>query len=312
MTDRDDTPPDPHEDRLNRARERMATDYEDAPPPRRSGGKLALGALLAGDANTRRLTYGVAGLGGLLVLGIGGWSLLGHHQGGIPVLGPPPGPVREKPADPGGMQLDGVMAPAETPEGATHLAPGPEQPDPAALAARYGGKAAASEEPPAAAPAPASAPDAASAPAKDTPSQAAPKATDASPSPTPAAPPSTVTAKPLPDTATTQTSHADQADAPPVQSKAPPEETAKPVASGPYGVQLAALDSEANARKEWDRARATAPDLFAGHTPEIEKVTNKTAIFFRLRMRGFDSMAAAQSFCEKLRGHGHACNPIRP
>lgn len=321
----DDTPPDPHEDRLNRIRARERLSPDDFDPPSSDEGRGArawsparvLAPLLAGDTATRRLTYGAFGLGALLLLGVGGWTLFGHHQSGIPVLGPPAVPLREKPADPGGMELDGMMAPTEQPEGAARLAPGPEQPDPEALAARYGGKAA--EEPEGgASPAPAASPAAGPVAGNDQPAPAAGGAASA-----PAAAPGTVAAQDIPvpaahapaspavPPAASAPAAARQAETPaPAAPAAPVSETA--TASGPYGVQLGALNSEAAAQAEWARLKATSPALFAGHAPVVEKITRSNAIFYRLRTRGFSSVAAAQTFCVGLREHGHACNVLRP
>lgn len=340
MTERDDTPPDPHEDRLKRARERLAVQDYDEPPRRNAGGSgkkwWAPGALLAsGDPTTRKLTIGAFGLGALLVIGVGGWSLLGHHEHGIAVIGPPSEPVREKPADPGGMELDGAVAPADSPTGAAHLAPAPERPDPVALAARYGAQAgedapkpdgAAPEEAAGDAGAEKNAPAAAALPdASQTEPAEADKAAPASaagaeteqgdqaaaeqpePAPAPPPPPAHKRAAPLPGPASVTEKEA--------RPPAPPrQDAAKPAgeSTGPYGVQLAALDSDAAARKEWDRLTASSPQMFAGRSPVVEKVVHSNAIFYRLRMRGFPNMAAAQAFCVKIRDHGHACNPLRP
>ncbi|NHN88305.1 SPOR domain-containing protein [Acetobacter conturbans] len=355
MTVNDAPPPDPHEDRLSRARERMATDYEDeSSAPRRDRRTpkkaLSLTSLLPADKTTRMLTYGAAGLGALLLVGIGGWSLIGHHQSGIPVFGPPAEPIREKPLDPGGMELNGMMPPPVDTEqqGAAHLAPAPEQPNPAALAARYGAAAKDEAPPPAK---PATGQDAAHAQGPDAEGDT-PEAASAAPGNTNTA--ADGTAKPLPSEESTTAAPADGDTAAPAKgndsaieeptsedkaaagtdtgSKAAatskPVTTAKPVdkpaaatkverpapavTSGPYGVQLAALNSEDAAHKEWDRLKAISPDLFAGHAPVIEKTMHTNAIFYRLRTRGFDSVASARSFCDSLREHGHACNVLRP
>ncbi|MCH4091953.1 SPOR domain-containing protein [Acetobacter sp.] len=370
MTETDSPPPNPHEDRLSRARERMATDYDDdvAPARRRdrSTKTFALASLLPADRTTRALTYGAVGLGALLLVGVGGWSLIGHHQSGIPVFGPPPEPIREKPLDPGGMELNDMMPPPMETEqqGATHLAPSPEQPDPAALAARYG--AAAKEDAiKEGTPKDAASKDGASkdVPPKDGPSKDAAqpedRATAASEtagsgqssaqeeSSTPVDPEKTPPGAALPSEDSTASSSVADKEAPAseaangaIEEAAP--ETRKPVApptkstsaeakptvekseaskatrvvpavtSGPYGVQLAALNSQDAALKEWDRIRSVSPDLFAGRSPVIEKVTHTNAVFYRLRTRGFDSVASARAFCDSLREHGHACNVLRP
>ena len=146
----DDRPNSTVEERISRARERMSMDYDDKPAPRpATGNKLAgnsrlmelVTSFLGSESGTRRLAYGAAGLGGLLVLGIGGWAVLGHHQSGIPVLGPPPVAMRTKPVDPGGMQLDTLALPEADANVQGHPVPAPETPNPAALAAQYGAQA---------------------------------------------------------------------------------------------------------------------------------------------------------------------------
>ncbi|GBR69943.1 SPOR domain-containing protein [Gluconobacter kanchanaburiensis] len=128
-------------------RERLSNDYDDEPAPRRrpaasanAAGAGRLTSLLGSDPATRKLVGGAAGIGVVLLLAVGGWSLMGSHHGGIPIIGPPPGPVKDRPADPGGMQImggdDGDTD--MTGNGEAHLAPGPEQPDTKALARQYG------------------------------------------------------------------------------------------------------------------------------------------------------------------------------
>ncbi|MFT8719546.1 SPOR domain-containing protein [Acetobacter sp.] len=334
MTVNDAPPPDPHEDRLSRARERMATDYDDDLSTPRKGRKgFALASLLPADKTTRLLTFGAAGLGALLLVGIGGWKLIGHHQGGIPVFGPPAEPIREKPLDPGGMEVNDMMpGPVETEQqGNTKLAPAPEQPNPAALAARYG--AAAKDEAPETskedvAPAGAAADKAAPQTGADE-NGAGPVAGSALPATEDTTPPPASAAKGadsvIEEPAANEPALEKEAEKPaaPVKVRKQPAaatekaETSAPAehvaaTGGPYGVQLAALNSEDAARKEWDRLKAVSPALFAAHTPVIEKTVHTNAIFYRLRTRGFDSIASARAFCDGLREHGHACNVLRP
>ncbi|MFT8419787.1 MAG: SPOR domain-containing protein, partial [Acetobacter sp.] len=131
----DDRPNSTVEERISRARERMSMDYDDKPSTRPAmGSKLAgsnrlmelLTTFLGSESGTRRLAYGAAGLGGLLVLGIGGWAVLGHRQSGIPVMGPPPVAMRTKPVDPGGMQLDTLALPETDTDQQGHPVPAPE------------------------------------------------------------------------------------------------------------------------------------------------------------------------------------------
>ncbi|GAA4476362.1 SPOR domain-containing protein [Gluconacetobacter asukensis] len=307
MSDTDPSGRDPYEDRLNRVRERMSADYgdDDAPPPRsrparRAGGMLD--GLLGADPTTRRLAYGAAGLGGLLVIAIGGWALLGHQQTGIPVIGPPPGPVRVRPVDPGGMQVLGAEAPSGDDGAVARLAPGPEQPRPDRLAQQYG-------QPPeapatdATAPGPSAASTAAAAsvspPVAEAPAASAVPAGPSAAAPAPVAPaPSAPVATPP--------AEEPAAPVPPAASAAPAAAPAA-VAGGRYGVQLAALDSQQAAEKEWARLAQHYPDLFGSHTPIIERTERNGAVFFRLRTRGFASIAQATSFCEHVRLNGLAC-----
>jgi hypothetical protein len=346
MTVNDAPPPDPHEDRLNRARgrERMAADYDDAPRPPRAAKSAGLSSLIPVDRTTRLLTFGAAGLGALLLVGIGGWSLIGHRHAGVPVFGPPSGPIREKPLDPGGMDLNGMMPPPVEADasGEAHLAPAPEQPDPAALAAQYGAvarKDAETGRPAEAKPAAPSEEQAAREPTAqaDTATGNPASAPEGQPQAVsrPVAPPAADKAASQPEDnvieePATGDDEAKQKVLPPGEEKpsvktvtkekpvaavpgtAAPRDGAAPEATGLYGAQLAALNSEDAARKEWERLKEISPDLFAGHTPLIEKTVHTNAIFYRLRTRGFANIAAAQSFCNALREHGHACNVLRP
>ncbi len=88
------------------------------------------------DPATRRLALIAGGLGATLVAVVGGWSLIGHRNGAVPVVQADSGPVRVKPENPGGLQVAGanediLSGGAQAGEG--KLAPPPETPDPQAL-----------------------------------------------------------------------------------------------------------------------------------------------------------------------------------
>lgn len=354
------------DNRISRARERMSTDYDDTQPPRRPAGVVGKGGVASGvlsqflnsDAGTRKLVYGAAGLGGLLVLGIGGWALLGHHQSGIPVMGPPSVAMRTKPVDPGGMQLDGVAMPDTQDDGQAHPVPAPEKPNPTALAQQYGQQAASTEAAEGAKKAPdatATDPDIKEADPKGADAKSAdagaagtdqPKAGGVAAGAQPAEEDQQPTTLPDSSTGTTDESAAGDsaaasgAEGAKAATKAPaatapaataparkaaseptpatrkveqtPAASAPPAASGgKYRVQLAALQSEAQAQQEWSRLKTHYPTLFADRTPVVEKVLRDNAVFYRLRVAGFASTADTRAFCNAVRERGLACAQVR-
>jgi hypothetical protein len=74
-------------------------------------------------------------------------------------------------------------------------------------------------------------------------------------------------------------------------------------------VQLAALDSEALARTEWERLLHRMPELLGGRSPIITRLERGDGkVFWRLRTAGFSDIAQATAFCEKVRERGAGCN----
>jgi hypothetical protein len=342
------------EDRISRARERMSTDYDDTPSKPEAA---LLGSMLARvtgtDSITRWLAYGAAGLGGLLVLGIGGWALVRHHSHGIPVFGPPPVAMKTHPVDPGGMQLDALGPIEDTDDQTGHPVPAPEKPNPAALAAQYGGTPATPAAPAGAnageagaSPAAGQTADTASATPATAPSGTAAGASaqeEESDSTAPGAVEEGDSAAAVQGAAqgagqaashaaatasvSTPTTQPDKkADETPAQSAAAPAarqaEAALPApvpvpsavkdSGGAYQVQLAALQSDAEARKEWSRLKTRYPTLFGTRTPSIVRTEQNSAVFYRLRVTGFDSSADAHAFCATARERGLACMVARP
>ncbi len=263
------------------------------------------------DAGTRRLALIAGGIGGLLVAMVGGWSLLGHRPAGIPLIAPLPGPVRVKPADPGGMQLMAGQVAQTNGPAAQALAPGPEAPAPEALQAEVDA-ARKADAPPAPPPAASSVPAAAT----QAPATAVPAATvstapvDTVSRPLVAVPPAAVgddSPDVAPEIAPGVASTPSTAPAVGAAPDAAPAEAAPPAVAGGHAVQLAALDSEAAAHAEWSKLARQAPSLFGDRAPVIVHISRNGRQFYRLRTGGFASVADATAFCGRARALGIAC-----
>jgi SPOR domain len=90
------------------------------------------------DPGTRRLVLIAGGLGATLLAVVGGWTVIGHRSGAVPVVQADNRPIRVKPDNPGGMQVAGAnedILSGGTATGDGKLAPPPETPDPQALRA---------------------------------------------------------------------------------------------------------------------------------------------------------------------------------
>jgi hypothetical protein len=235
------------------------------------------------DPTTKRLALIAAGLGSALLAVLSVWTVSGHRNIGgssVPVVEPPVGPMRVKPANPGGMQLtpgDDIFTRGSGGDSSTDtLAPPPEIPDPQALRSP--------PKPVAAAPVPA-------------PSQ-----------PTSASPPPAA-AMALPPAAPV----AIPAQAPPAE--APTAPALKPVVVPPSGhaqVQLAALPTEEGAKQQWAILLHRFPDLLHGRDPAIGNVEVGGHTWWRVRTGGFADLAAARGFCDQVRAKGAACDAIPP
>jgi SPOR domain len=91
------------------------------------------------DPGLIRVFMLAAGIGAAGLVLYGGYKLLHHGSGQIPVISPDPKPMRVRPENPGGMRV----APEDTKAaaGETRLAPDTEEPDPRALNMRPDGAA---------------------------------------------------------------------------------------------------------------------------------------------------------------------------
>lgn len=221
------------------------------------------------DPATRRLALIAGGLGGALLVIIGGWSVMGHRSGTVPVVQADTKPVRVKPENPGGMQIAGANEDIMSGDPDTNggkLSPPPEAPAPQAL-----------RNPPPPPPVVTQAP----APAPFVAAPAAPKA--AAP-----ASPKAIAEKP----AATPDKHA---------------AAAAPAGKATL-VQLAAVSSETAAKTEWERLQKRMPDLLDRHQPAISKTERDGRTLWRVRTGGFADVSQANSFCERVRSKGAGCS----
>ncbi len=249
------------------------------------------------DPNTRRLLVAAGAIVGTLAVLVGAWSLTGHRANGLPVVEAAAGPLRVKPADPGGMTVLGKDATilSGKPDGETVLAPPPEAPALQALreqaateeAARVAAaaKLAAAQRPPAAKPA------------------AAPVIAQAAVEPAaPHAPAAEKVAMraPLPSVPRVPP-------AAPVRPAAAHAAPVQPVVHRGTLVQLAALQSEAAAMAEWHRLERRMPALLNGKSPTVMKVEHDGRVFYRLRTGGFSGSGQAGQFCSEVKAKGGGC-----
>lgn len=235
-------------------------------------------------------------------------------------------PLKEKPADPGGMKFPNqdktvfetfAAGSAQAPAKVERIVPAPEEPMPKQMNAsdtttwvnnnsgqpeQVIGHEEKAPEPTVAAPA-APVPTLAPAPA---PAPVAPAAPAPVVNVAPAAPPAPVPApvKPVVEEKTAVKNDT-------VESYTRPKETppakAEPKATSKAKIQLGAYRSEKEARDSWNKIKAKHGEL-AGKTPIVVKADlGEKGIYYRLRASGFASPAEAKSLCAALSAKGQAC-----
>jgi SPOR domain len=262
------------------------------------------------DPATRRLAVFAGIIGGSLLLLVGVWTFTGHRHTDVPVIEADSHPLKVKPANPGGLHVDGANDSilSGDAEGKSTVAPPPEAP---ALQALKSAEQTATPQP-AVAPAPVGA---ATVGAATTPSATA---ADGVPAVVPAAPnqltvrpelqplpllrPHIAIASPKPAPAiAAAVTHA------PVARAAPTPAPATASVGGAL-VQLAALTSEELAMVEWQRLEKKYPDLLGGRHPVITRSEHAGKTYWRLRTSGFADVAQATSFCDHIKAKGGGCS----
>ncbi|ABQ30168.1 SPOR domain-containing protein [Acidiphilium cryptum] len=262
------------------------------------------------DPEMRRIALIAGGFAGAIVLVALIWGGVHPRLGPPPVIKPPPGPMRTAPANPGGLQVPGAneqIMSGTTASGPPRLAPPPPQPDFSKLAAEANSAqpkpklapkmptaAAVQTQPPGAGPVttlppPPVLPPSAAALASGASASASASAAPAAPATTPA---TAAAAAPNP-----QVGKAMPTIIPPTQA----------ASAGPHDIQLGALVSMAKANEAWQILLARVPDLLAGRTPVVVPGTVNGQTFYRLRLGGFASAAAAAAFCDRLKTRHVAC-----
>jgi hypothetical protein len=211
---------------------------------------------------------------GVTLAAFGGMSLFPRHPGGVPVIEAPPGPVRVKPADAGGMKLTGTDMVVGGP-GTQALGPAAEQPAIDALRAQLRAVQKLAQHASLEADT-ARLAIAARIMASPAPAQASAKVRE--PAPAPAAAPPTAEARPVP----------------------PPEPGIR--------VQLAAFADSAAAYSEWDAMVTKWPDLLARRRPDISRVQSAGRTMWRLRTGTFANVGDATAFCATLHDRGADCS----
>ncbi|HUZ13441.1 MAG TPA: SPOR domain-containing protein [Caulobacteraceae bacterium] len=81
----------------------------------------------------------------------------------------------------------------------------------------------------------------------------------------------------------------------------------RPASEGAGWAQIGAFSSPALARKGWTAIARFAPAAMAGRGEKVEPVKKGGATFYRTYITGFESGAAAQRFCERLRAASRPC-----
>lgn len=258
-------------------------------------------------AETRRTMMIVAGAGVFVVLCILGYFVATSSSGPdtVPVIEASNTPLKVKPVDPGGLNVNTQTSAllAGSGSGNANVAPAPEAPDPAGLAAAAQQPAAPSST---AAPAPTASSAAATPSASAMPSSTAPAAT--APTQAPA-----VAVRSVPETPAASAPKQTAMNVPPPSKSAAQvhnlaQEYATPSGkAGHIRVQLAALESQEAAVKEWQHLSRKMPSLFSGRRPIFVQAQVNGRTYWRVRTAGFASVSEANQFCQDVHAHGGAC-----
>ena len=230
------------------------------------------------DPELKRMGVMAAGIGGVLAFLLAGVWLIRPAHHGVPVVEADAGPVRIKPANPGGEQFSGADFGGAPSLNGPHLAPAAEQPELSALHAQMRDmkKLLAKQA-------------AANAEALKLAQLAAAHSRVAAPAPV---------------------QHASATAIVPAVQPALPKLAEAPPIAGASGtaVQFAAFTDAAAAHTEWDLLIKKTPELLGGRRPDITRADAGGRTMYRLRTGGFTTVAEAATFCAKMRAKGADCS----
>jgi cell division septation protein DedD len=238
-------------------------------------------------AVSRRMLLVAGGLlGGVVLLGLVGWGVSKVGPRAVPIVEPEPTPIKERPADPGGLVIPNQDESifdrpgerrAEQALVPNRVAPGPEAPQIERLRQQQlmASQGLRREQPAVQAP-----------PQQTQPQQTQPQEAPVA-NPRSAAPPPHMAATPAP---------------------------VVPVATtgGRWQIQLGALNSEASARTAWERAAHQVPAL-GSRQPSFTKLERDgQPTLWRVRTGGLADAAAARALCDAVKAKGGSCMPVPP
>jgi len=276
----------------------------------------------SGEHETGRSRRGVLSIlvAGVAVIAFGAavWYAytLGARSGSpadVPVIAANPSPWKKRPEDPGGLKVanqDKAVFDRLEPELAEpkeeRLLPPPEEPMEPPPPIPTGGSMQADATSPLAQdgetpPQDGAAPAAEEAVARD--DAGAEPATERQPTTdTPAAGAASA------ETAANETSAAEAAPAEPSREVASLPPAGRAPASGGYRIQLAALRSEPDARREWQRIQSANSDLLGNLSMNVERADlGDRGVFYRLQAGPLEDKTLADLLCSKLKGRNLAC-----
>ena len=252
----------------------------------------------------RRMRLMVAGsLGAVVFAWFAGSMWFGGGSANVPVVQAESGPMRVKPANPGGLQVpgaDNTIFSSKGGDGGDKLAPPPQTPDLQALQP---------PEQPAPAPKPAEPAKLAAATPLPPPAELT-KDAEKPPANMAAMTPPAPALAPKPPTAMAAPKRAPAADARPSGAVASDHRPTPPPTGASHGalVQLGALSSEQAAQDEWSLLAKRLPQFLVGKQPSVSKVEHDGHTYWRLRTGGFADTAQATTFCLRMRAKGASCS----